>query len=352
VTASSQPSLQVHALSAENDFARYASFADEVYAGDSNFRPHDHQGVIEQISNRSPFAAHSTAQAFWVADGPRILAVVTALVDQSYDTRWNEHGGHLLYYDAAPDAHDATRVLVDEACRWLQNRGAEFARVGFMAGWQLPATIDAYDQVPTIFHSYNAPYYHRFIKSAGFWTEKGLVEYRVRFTQDLAERYRKLASPPGVTLRPWDFSRLESETHLFHGLFDETFATHWGFGSMTEDEMSGLTLGLRQLLVPEFCWFAEVDGETAGFVYALPDLNQGDNILHGVLLVIGVRKQFRGRGVNTALGARSYLAMMDRGYESASYTVVLDDNWPSRRTAEKLGCRVERNFNVYRRNLV
>jgi hypothetical protein len=30
--------------------------------------------------------------------------------------------------------------------------------------------------------------------------------------------------------------------------------------------------------------------------------------------------------------------------------VVLDDNWRSRRTAEKLGARVTRNFNVYRRD--
>jgi len=44
--------------------------------------------------------------------------------------------------------------------------------------------------------------------------------------------------------------------------------------------------------------------------------------------------------------------MIERGYVSASYTVVLDDNWASRRTAEKLGCRVERNFAVYRRDLL
>jgi hypothetical protein len=51
------------------------------------------------------------------------------------------------------------------------------------------------------------------------------------------------------------------------------------------------------------------------------------------------------------MAARSYLNMSARGYRSASYTVVLDDNWPSRRTAEKLGARVTRNFNIYRREL-
>jgi ribosomal protein S18 acetylase RimI-like enzyme len=75
------------------------------------------------------------------------------------------------------------------------------------------------------------------------------------------------------------------------------------------------------------------------------------NVDHGVLLVIGVKKEYRGRGVNLALAAKSYLAMIERGYKTASYTVVMDDNWPSRRTAEKLGGRVTRNFKVYRKEL-
>ena len=51
------------------------------------------------------------------------------------------------------------------------------------------------------------------------------------------------------------------------------------------------------------------------------------------------------------MAARSYRVMMARGYKSASYTTVLDTNWPSRRTAEKLGARVARNFVVYQRAL-
>jgi hypothetical protein len=71
-----------------------------------------------------------------------------------------------------------------------------------------------------------------------------------------------------------------------------------------------------------------------------------------VLLVIGVKKEYRGRGINLALAASTYLAMLGLDYRSASYTVVLDDNWPSRRTAEKLGARVTRNFNVYLKELL
>jgi len=106
-----------------------------------------------------------------------------------------------------------------------------------------------------------------------------------------------------------------------------------------------------------------------GFVFALPDLNQAFHrmrgkrkeantaeyrellqaIDHGVLNTIGVKQPYRGRGINLALAAKSYLAMIARGYKTGSYTLVLDDNWRSRRTAEKLGGRVTRNFVTYRK---
>ncbi len=69
--------------------------------------------------------------------------------------------------------------------------------------------------------------------------------------------------------------------------------------------MQGLTLGLRDFLVPDFLIFAEVEGHPAGVVYAVPDLNQDANSIdHGCLLIIGVREEFRGRGINLGMAAK------------------------------------------------
>jgi ribosomal protein S18 acetylase RimI-like enzyme len=179
------------------------------------------------------------------------------------------------------------------------------------------------------------------------------------------------AAGSGVRIRPWDFDRLEEETVTFADIANETFHAHWGYSPMPTAAVRGLTVELKDFLVADFNVFAEADAQTVGAVYSLPDLNQafhrmrgkdiGENfpelqrhlreIDHGVLLVIGVRESYRGRGVNLALAAKSFLAMIEHGYKTGSYTVVLDDNWPSRRTAEKLGARVTRNFNIYRKEL-
>jgi hypothetical protein len=68
-------------------------------------------------------------------------------------------------------------------------------------------------------------------------------------------------------------------------------------------------------------------------------------------LAIGVLPRARGRGLNYAMAAYGYLELVRRGWTHVSYTLVLDDNWPSRRTGEGLGGELRANYVAYRRNL-
>jgi hypothetical protein len=51
------------------------------------------------------------------------------------------------------------------------------------------------------------------------------------------------------------------------------------------------------------------------------------------------------------MAAWGYLELARRGAPWLSYTLVLDDNWPSRRTAEKLGAEVCANYVAYERTI-
>ena len=69
-------------------------------------------------------------------------------------------------------------------------------------------------------------------------------------------------------------------------------------------------------------------------------------------LGIGVHESARGRGVNLGMASYTFLELIRLGAKYLSYTLVLDDNWPSRRTAEKLGAKVRASYVTYRRNLL
>ena len=366
--------MKVRSLRTADEFKRYAGFAQEVYSQSQYWIPPDLHHLVSLLGGNKQAGLHWTVQPFWVESRGRILATLTAVVDELYNRHWNERMGHLLFFEALPDSDAAVAALFEAACEWLRAQGCGAARLSFLYAWQLPWTIDAYDTVPTLFHTYNPPSYHCYAKNAGFRTEQGVVQYQIAFTPELASRYREMVArveAAGVRLRSWDFNRLEEEGLVFARLVNETFAGHWGSPQFSPAQMQGFAAAFKDVLPPNFPGFAEVNGEPVGFVFALPDLNQALHCLrgkpveenmdelqralgqidHGVLLIIGVKSALRGRGINLALAARSYLAMIERGYKTASYTVVLDDNWPSRRTAEKLGGRVTRNFIIYRKEL-
>ncbi len=139
-------------------------------------------------------------------------------------------------------------MLLLEACAWLRVQGCDKARASMLLGWQIPWTIDAYTNVPTVFHTYNPPYYHGYAKSAGFYTEKGMVQYQVTFTQELADRYRQMVAnvtQSGVILRNWDLDKLDSETELFTEMWNETFWHHWGAGTIPKAADAGAYPGTQ-----------------------------------------------------------------------------------------------------------
>ena len=365
--------MHVKKLSTLEDLERYVDFAKEVYRENPYWVPANKHHLIKLLSGNAGFGPQSEIQAFAVEREGRTLATVAAMYDEAYYLHWNERLGHLLFFEALPDQTEAVGVLMGAAYEWLRERGCTAGRLSMLAAVQLPLTIDAYDAVPTCFSRYNPPYYHSYIKNSGFVTEQGLVEYEVEFTPELERRYREMVQrvkAAGVVVRSWDFDRLEEEGEAFAALANETFSAHWGFMPLPDAVMRSFYVDFKDFLIPEFLAFAEVDGERVGFVYSLPDLNQAlhpmrDKVLEenfpefqqrlqqidrGALLIIGVKEKFRGRGINLAIGAHSYLGMIGRGYKTASYT-VLDDNWPSRRTTEKLGGVAVRNFVVYRKEL-
>jgi RimJ/RimL family protein N-acetyltransferase len=145
----------------------------------------------------------------------------------------------------------------------------------------------------------------------------------------------------------------------FATVWEEAFARHWGATPQSEDEWRELFDSIGPIGGWDVSVLAYKGDDPVGAVLGIPDLTmmavraagrelRPDERVNS--LGIGVREAARGRGVNLAVAARSYLEHVKRGNTHVSYTMVLDDNWPSRRTAEKLGGRVCANYMVYRRD--
>jgi hypothetical protein len=295
----------------------------------------------------------------------RIVARAAALVDERYIGRWNEPLGHVVLFEALPGSADAVRALMDELCGWLRTQGLEGARTGFGGnGVDWPFTIDAYELLPSPAMRQNPPYYHSLLAEARFDVERRLVDYKIQVTPELVERWEQmLGAAQASGFRVVSFAEADKSRRVedFWSVWETAFSRHWGCPPSSLAEWEQLFAVSEPVGSHETSVMAYRGDEPVGVTLCFPFPSSqvrlaGDRQLleeeHLNWFGIGVLESARGTGLNLAIAARTYLELVNRGAPYVNYGHVLDDNWPSRRTGEKLGGRVGANYLVYRRDLL
>ncbi len=338
--------------------AEFVALHDRVYAS-RPARWHASPLHLPMLLGQTPVTVERELQPFAAREGGDLVARVTACVDAPYVRHWNERLGHLLMVEALPGARDAVRRLLDEACVWLAERGLPAARTG-MGIFDMPYNVDAYDALPPSLLRQNGPEVHAQIKSAGFETEQGFVDYAIGVRPELVERWEgalESARRNGFEIAPLRDLELAPRSQLLSELWNETFATHWGWTPLSPEVARLFVLDDSTAL--DTSVFALADGEPVGFCFVMPDDPAHADFAPGRslrpqerlnMLAIGVRRPARGRGVNYAMASYAFLELVRRGWTHLSYTLVLDDNWASRRTGEGLGASLCANYVAYRRD--
>ena len=338
----------------------FIAFHDDVYARRSARWPAHAPFQLPTLLGTGPFARERRMRAFAARENGHLVARALAVVDGHYQRHWGERLGHVSMFEALPDTRAASRLVLDAACEWLAAEGAEDARAGYGL-LDFPFVVDDYDTLPPSWLRQNPAYYHALLKDAGFETEQGWVDYRITVRPPLVARWesaREALRRSGVELiRLADLPAARRVPDLT-ALWNDAFAQHWGYSPFTVEEMTTILDVFAPTGMLDATLLATRGGEAIGALWYLPDLSRFATLAPGRtirpeetvnVLAIAVRASARGRGVNLGMAAHAYLESVRQGATQLSYTLVLDHNWPSRRTAEKLGATVCANYVTYRR---
>lgn len=141
---------------------------------------------------------------------------------------------------------------------------------------------------------------------------------------------------PGLTIRT---SSLD-EGPLIHRLIEDTFSEHFGFRPVTYEEWAEGTLK-RADADPDLWFIAEVDGEEAGLCLASVEGEQG------WIADLGVRKDFRKRGIGEALLHHAFGALVEKGCTRVGLGVDAGNETGAVALYEKVGLRNERTYDSF-----
>ena len=342
--------------------AEFLRFQDEVY-GDRGARwPAFVPFQLALLTGESPFAQDRRMRPLVAREGGRIVARALAVIDLPYQRHWGESLGHVNMFEALPGARAATGQLMEAARAWLASHGATAVRVGF-GMLEAPFATEAYDLLPPSWLRQNPAYYHALLEDAGFEVERHFVDYKIAVRPELVARWESALDAgrrAGFDIVPLKDVPEARRVREFAAVWNDAFRSHWGQVPYREAEVTALMQVFAFAGMDEVSVLAYRGGEAVGVLWVVPELSEIAVLAPGRALDpserlnnlgIGVCQPARGCGLNLAMAAYAYLELVRRGATHLSYTLVLDDNWPSRRTAEKLGAAVCARYVAYRRSL-
>jgi GNAT superfamily N-acetyltransferase len=166
------------------------------------------------------------------------------------------------------------------------------------------------------------------------------------------------------SLRMKDFA---ADLERIHAIYSAAWEDNWGAVPMTDREFRHIAKDLKQVLDPDLCLIAEVDGEVAGFSLALPDFNQVLTHLNGRLLpfgilkilyhkrkidalrilTMGVIKKFRLRGIDSCFYYETYRRALKKGIWRGEMSWILENNVIMNRIVEGLGFKIYKRYRLY-----
>ncbi|MFD2264596.1 dATP pyrophosphohydrolase [Lacibacterium aquatile] len=360
---------------------RFIRLPERLHARDPAYIAPLHMEREEALSSKkNPYFTHAEAAYFIAVRDGVDVGRITAQVDFEA-LKLEPNVGHFGMI-AAEDDPAIFSALIDAASDWLIERGMTHIRgpLNLSTNEETGLLVDGFDHPPMLLMGHDLPYVGPRLEQAGFTKIKDVVAYLYDTRGELpvaAKRLLKRAMHPSMVLRPMDWSRYDQEIRSVTEIFNDAWSGNWGFVPLTEAETAHMAKALKPLIHERLNWFVEIDGEVAGFIVALPNLNEAIRDLRGKLFPFGWLKllwRLKVKGVKTArvplMGVRRRHAgslmgglipfllvdaarrgSLEKGFEKMELSWILEDNTPMRRIIETLGAETYKTYRIYQKAL-
>ena len=373
--------VTVTPVSGRRDLNAFIKLPFRLYEDDPNWVPPLLYLERQRFAPKTnPFLQHADHQLFLARRDGKVVGRISAQVDHEHNRFHQDRTGFFGFFESE-DEPETARALLDAAEDWLRARDMEAVRgpLSFSINQEVGLLIDGFGMPPMIMTPHARPYYGPLIEEAGFHKVKDLYAWRYD-TETVPPKARRavdeLRQRPDITIRTGDIRRFDEEIATILEVFNSTWSDNWGFVPVTPAEASHLGQEIRQIADTNLVVIVEVQGETAGVVLALPNINEAIHDLNGHLfplgwakllwrlkvshlktgrlMILGVKKEFRTRrylALAYLLCDEVYRRARDGGYRWAEFSWTLEDNNAVNTIIRNVGCHIYKTYRLYEKPL-
>jgi len=153
----------------------------------------------------------------------------------------------------------------------------------------------------------------------------------------------------------------ESELYQIYNLILASFSRNFLYTPINEADFRAMYYPLRPYIQPELILIAERAGQPIGFIFALPDLLQGQprpeqgrrraqTIDTVIIKTVAVHPDYQMMGLGSLLVARCQEIACDLGYKRAIHALMHETN-DSRKISHRNGTQIIRRYALFAKEL-
>ncbi len=377
-------SITVRQVSNSSDLDQFIKLPWTLYASDPAWVPPLLSDVRELLNpEKNPYFGHARA-VFFIAEKAgqvvgRISAQVCDLVQQHMGAGTGQWGMLELIDDS-----DVAKSLFDTAEHWLRSQNMKTAIGPFnLSCWDdLGLLINGFQHSPRLLTGHALPYYQSLVESCGHDKIRDLFNYDLDITRQFPDNILRIVSAGDrnskIRLRKPDMKNLASEIEIVLDILNDAWSDNWGYVPFTDAEKIYAAKKMTPIVRADMVRFCEYNGEVAGFMWTVPDLNVTIKKLNGKLFplgflkllwalrkdqwpqvrvpLMGIKKKFQS-GRQGGLMVMMMIEHIKRDvvalYEGrrAELGWILEDNLPMRNILESIGSEIYKTYRVYEKHL-
>ncbi len=306
---------------------------------------------------------------------------IVAIKDDLHNDYTKDKLGFFGFYEVSdcPDSLAIHLSLMEAATGWLKERGCNGIRgpVNPSMKSEFGVVVEGNHIPPSIMLAHTPARYDALMQENGFDVAKSFYAFHSTLADHHSqsdEELVKLKSScekiskrfPQLKMRTVDKNNFEQTFREINELANEVRKDDWGYVPFTDSELKFMVKSLRPVVRFDMIHVAYWDDQLVGYIVNIPDVNWALQKTIGTwdwirlpqllfwlkrtprtrVFLLGVKKEYRNRGVSTSLIKRLVVKRWE--YDEWEFSWIQEDNLRSMRAIARSG-KVEKfkTFRIY-----
>ena len=350
--------VEIKKVSNKAELKKFIRFNYEFYKDNPYSVPDLYDDMLNTFSPQKNAAFEFCEADYFLAmrDG-KIVGRVAAIINHRANETWNKKVVRFGWIDFVDDL-DVSRALIDTVKQWGRERGMNEIEgpLGFTDMDAEGMLIDGFDQLSTMATIYNYPYYPEHMNLLGLERSADWVEMKVYIPDAIPEKHKRIsaiiAQKYKLHIRKITSRKEIKETGIAHDIFrliNKAYTPLFNYSQMTERQIDQYVnmyvpvLDLRMVSIVE-----NEQNEIVAVGISMASLSEALQKATGKLLpfewfhllkalkwkrpkmldllLVAVRPDYQGKGVNALLFTDLIPVYQELGFEYAETNPELEMN--------------------------